>query len=125
MVDTVIRWDSQTLVQALARADELKMSLDAFVAMCVRDATGLEEADKTVLFDVAALVGSATAAIKALPVKTEFTLEDVASEDWAHLTGGQRKSLGKAFRKAVETSDPQIAIWDRRTSANKAVYRRV
>ena len=60
-----------------------------------------------------------------IPVGVEFHLDDVCDKaDWEALTPGERKILGKSFRKAVESHIPQIAEHVGRTSGNKAIYRR-
>ena len=52
---------------------------------------------------------------------TEFSIDDVLSnEEWRRLSPGQRKSLGRSFRK--ELTRLGIASWLRRDSANKAIY---
>ncbi|KTB69972.1 MULTISPECIES: DUF1413 domain-containing protein [Pseudomonas] len=57
----------------------------------------------------------------AIEKMTEFSFDDVLGrEDWNRLSGGDRKSLGRSFRKEVERLG--IAVWLRRNSANKAIY---
>ena len=52
---------------------------------------------------------------------TEFSIDDVlSSQEWRRLSPGQRKSLGRSFRK--ELTRLGIASWLRRDSANKAIY---
>lgn len=59
--------------------------------------------------------------VEAIEKMAEFSLDDVlGNEDWNRLSGGDRKSLGRSFRKEVERLG--IAVWLRRNSANKAIY---
>jgi dsRNA-specific ribonuclease len=118
---TVIDLDDKTLAQALIKATGRKITFEAFITESIRAALDQEEGNVDAPIDVAAALAAALGAVGNLPSKKEFMLEDIAA-DWPNLTGGQRKSLGKAFKKAVKDSKPQIAKWLRRTSANKAVY---
>jgi hypothetical protein len=64
--------------------------------------------------------------VRTKEIGSEFKLIDLCTdEDWEALSGGERKSLGKGFRKAVEGMSLPIAKYVRRTSSNKAVYKRV
>jgi hypothetical protein len=61
--------------------------------------------------------------VQRLPAGQEFTLDDVIDQDaWQIMSTGDRKSLGKAFRKQAEASG--LAAWSYRNSSNKAIYTR-
>lgn len=68
-----------------------------------------------------AFLHEAIRGVDAIEKMAEFSFDDVlCSEDWNRLSGGDRKSLGRSFRKEVERLG--IAVWLRRNSANKAIY---
>lgn len=61
---------------------------------------------------------------RAREVGNEFTLEDLFSdEEWDQIPA--RRVFGRVFRQAIEGTDPQVARHERKTPANKAVYRRL
>jgi plasmid stability protein len=68
-----------------------------------------------------AFLDEAIRGVDAIENMAEFSFDDVlGSENWNRLSGGDRKSLGRSFRKEVERLG--IAVWLRRNSANKAIY---
>lgn len=56
----------------------------------------------------------------------QFTVRELYSrEEWEKLTSGDRKSLGKQFRREAEAGKSQIARHVGRNDANQAIYSRV
>ena len=54
----------------------------------------------------------------------EFHINDVCSDQvWEQLSSGERKRLGRLFRKEIESK--KIAKFLRRTTGNKAIYERL
>ncbi|WP_062175091.1 DUF1413 domain-containing protein [Burkholderia sp. PAMC 26561] len=117
--------EDSLLGKALNECETQNVSFDRFVTDALRNAIDelIEAEDKSTVADTVAKAIEAARAI--LPGNT-FHLDDICSpDDWSALNGGERKILGKAFRKAVETGSPAIARHIGRTSGNKAIYERV
>lgn len=127
MANLIVEIDDVLLSKTLIDAQEQEVSLDTFIAEALNAALASPTpATLRRSVDVDGLIGSAVDKARAVEVGTEFMLVDLcAEEDWEALTGGERKSLGKGFRKAVESMDVPIARHVRRTSSNKAVYKRI
>lgn len=74
--------------------------------------------------DLAQAILSTFEVVRKIPVGDSFLVEDVIPADlWQAMSPGVRKSFGKSFRKQVEEAG--LALWESRTSGNKAVYRRI
>lgn len=68
-----------------------------------------------------AFLHEAIRGVETIEKDAEFSFDDVLGDaNWNRLSGGERKSLGRSFRKEVERLG--IAAWLRRNSANKAIY---
>jgi hypothetical protein len=125
MTKLIIEIDDSLLSKALMESQEQEVSLDTFIneALTAALAEPIAQPRKTVSIDT--ILQNAVEQAKSLKVGTKFLLADICSfEDWESLSSGERKSLGKGFRKTVEGSEPQIAEHVGRTSGNKAIYRR-
>ncbi|WP_165840764.1 DUF1413 domain-containing protein [Pseudomonas sp. SDI] len=73
--------------------------------------------------DLDLAIDSALVGVRMVPFGTTFLVEDIMPTGlWQTMSPGDRKSFGKNFRKRVE--EAKLAVWDSRTSGNKAVYRR-
>lgn len=127
MAKLFVEIDDAILSRVLIDSQEQEISLDTFISEALNAALANPNpvpARKSVNVDD--LIASAVDHVRTKEVRSEFMLIDLcANEDWEALSGGERKSLGKGFRKAVESMDPPIAVYVRRTSSNKAVYQRV
>jgi len=72
------------------------------------------------------LLPKLVASARALPSGSEFHLAKLCpASDWRAIGAGERKSLGKGFRKEVEGATPPIARHIGRTSNSQAIYQRV
>jgi Arc/MetJ family transcription regulator len=102
------------------------VEFEAFVVGALRDALD-EPGDSTTRdFDMAGIVAKAVERASVLASESIFHIDSVCpSDEWKALNAGERKIFGKAFRKAVEGSTPQIAVHVGRTSGNKAIYQRI
>ncbi|WP_438395268.1 hypothetical protein [Caballeronia sp. DA-9] len=121
-----IEFDDALLAKALSECIERKINFDAFIEEAIRDA--LDEPDESDArdLDITGIVARAVDHARALPADATFHTDGVClPDDWKALNAGERKIFGKAFRKAVEGSTPQIAVHVGRTSGNKAIYKRV
>lgn len=127
MAKILVDIEETLLVEALRHSQERKVSLDAFIndtlGASLKDARG---GTTRQFMNVQDVINSAVERAQVKPIDSEFLLADLCSEEeWEGLSSGGRKSLGKGFRKAVESMTPPVAEYVRRTSANKAVYRRL
>ncbi|SER53239.1 MULTISPECIES: DUF1413 domain-containing protein [Pseudomonas] len=94
--------------------------VEAFIEELLRDALEQPAAESTL---VETTLHEAIQGLDKIPSGEEFFLEDVLdSQAWSAMSNGERKSLGRRFRKAVESKG--LAEWQRRNYANKAVYKR-
>lgn len=127
MARILIDINEALLLEALRQSQDRKISLDAFVNDSLDTLFKTPQDEPTYpSISVQDVIDSAVKRAQAKNVDEEFLLADLCSqEEWESLNPGGRKSLGKGFRKAVETMTPPIAEYVRRTSANKAVYRRL
>lgn len=127
MTKLIVEIDDALLSRALIESQDQEISLDTFISESLK--TTLESSSpipirKTV--NIEDVIASAVKQVRTREINSEFLLIDLCSnEDWEALSSGERKSLGKGFRKEVENMQPPIAKYIRRTSSNKAVYKRV
>ncbi|VVP47465.1 hypothetical protein PS850_05227 [Pseudomonas fluorescens] len=116
-----IQIQDDLLSTLLTQAQEVGSSVESFIEETLREALDQPVAENTLVEGLLILAIQGVAKIKA---KAEFSLDDVLGEgDWNLMTGGERKSLGRRFRKEAEGSG--IAKWLRRNSGNKAIYQKL
>ncbi len=61
-----------------------------------------------------------------ISVNNTFEIKDLFnSKDWESEPAGARKSIGKQFKKWVETNDITCAIWDSFTTDRHDLYKRI
>ncbi|AQG97615.1 hypothetical protein A9R05_01265 [Burkholderia sp. KK1] len=121
-----IELDDALLAKALSECVERKLNFEAFIEEAIRDALDEPGENDTREPDITGIVARAVDHARSLaPDITFYTDRVCPPDDWKALNAGERKIFGKAFRKAVEGSSPQIAIHVGRTSGNKAIYKRV
>ena len=128
MATLIVEIDDALLSKSLIDAQEQEIPLDKFIsdALSVALTSPLTPSTNHKAVNVESVINSAVEGARRKDKGTEFMLVDIcAGEDWDALSGGERKSLGKGFRKAVEGITPPIAEFVRRTSSNKAVYKRI
>lgn len=102
------------LTQARKNGSTVEVAIDDILREALDD-PDLESKSLGTFLDVA------IRGVEAIEKMAEFSLDDVlGNEDWNRLSSGDRKSLGRSFRKEVERLG--IAVWLRRNSANKAIY---
>lgn len=127
MAKLFVEIDDALLSRVLIDSQEQEISLDTFISEALNAALASPNpvpVRKTVNVDD--MIASAVDRVRTKEIGLEFMLIDLCTDDdWEALSGGERKSLGKGFRKAVESLAPPIAKYVRRTSSNKAVYKRV
>ncbi|MCL1824916.1 MAG: single-stranded DNA-binding protein [Betaproteobacteria bacterium] len=119
--------DDALLSRVLIVSQQKKIRLDTFIRKALDEAlTSSNPVPVRKTLNVEDLIARAVDSVRNKEAGSEFTLVDLFSdEDWKTLSGGDRKNLGKGFRKAVEGLAPPIAKRVRRTSSNKAVYKKV
>ncbi|KVC62691.1 hypothetical protein WI72_09600 [Burkholderia ubonensis] len=127
MVKLFVEIDDALLCRALTDSQEQEISLDTFISEALNAALASPNpVPARKAMNVDDLIASTIDRVRKKEIGAEFMLVDLCTdEDWDALSGGERKSLGKGFRKAVEGVVPPIAVYVRRTSSNKAVYRRI
>lgn len=127
MAKIFVEIDDALLSQVLIESQEQEVSLDVFISDALSQSLASPNpvpVRKAV--NISQLIAGAVNRVYAKQIGTEFMLIDLCvEEDWEALSGGERKSLGKGFRKALEGMVPPIGQYLRRTSSNKAVYKRV
>lgn len=107
------------LAALLARSRENGSSIEDVIDELLREALEQPQVESV---NVSKILAESLANVRNMHPDTEFTLEDVVSkESWEAMSGGDRKSFGKLFRKETESSE--LAEWKRRSSGNKAIYR--
>jgi hypothetical protein len=123
---TILDFDEQLLSDAMRECIKQKIGFETFVANALRLFLNEPQQVAQASVDPSTILKTALVAARKLPSKKEFHLEDIiVASDWDRLTVGQRKILGKNFRKAVEISVPLFAEHTGRTNTNKAIYKRL
>ena len=127
MAELFLDMDDALLSRVLLDSQEQDVSLDTVISEALNAALASPSpvsARKAVNVDD--VIASAVDRVRTKEVGSEFMLIDMCTDgDWEALSGGERKSLGKGFRKAVEGTETPIAKYVRRTSSNKTVCERV
>ena len=120
-----VEFDEVLLSKVLNECAEQKVEFEVFVMAAIREKLEEPEDSGARDFDVAKTVAKAVAIASELATDSEFHIDSICPpSDWNALNSGERKIFGKAFRKAVEGSNPPVAVHVGRTSGNKAIYRR-
>lgn len=106
------------LAALLAKAQEANLQANGCLEEILREALNQPVAVSTA---VEVALQAAMSGATALCTGSEFSLDEVLPDgQWAAMSAGERKSLGRRFRKEAESQ--RIAEWLRRNSANKAIY---
>ena len=123
MTQIIIDLDDASLRAALATSQKRNISLDELISEALRlqeDEDTEEVSPKPLVGD---LVQTAISAANKIEIGKIFHLDELFTPDeWESLGPGDRKSLGKIFRREIE--EEGIAEHVGRTSANKAKYKR-
>jgi hypothetical protein len=127
MTKIIVEFDDAQLLRALMESGAQRISLDSFISQALDAALeNPNPVSQEPPVNVDDLIASALDRVHAIERGKEFFLSDVCADAaWQTLTGGERKSLGKMFRKAVECNTPPLAKYVRRASNNTAVYVRL
>jgi len=113
---------SATLVEAVRR----NTPLDAYIEGILKAALSSTAFQPRPSINMEALLQRAVSVAQSKPSGTIFLVKELCNPlDWESTTAGERKVLGKRFRKIVEDPDNRIAQHDHKTSSNQAVYIRV
>ena len=121
MAQILINIDDNLLSLLLGQCNGQGSSLEQHVNILLRSAlSSLEEYQEKDFEDI---FQNILDRVQNLEQGTKFTLTDICIEnDWKSLGSGERKTLGKKFRKVVENNDPQLAVVFERDTNNKSVY---
>ena len=122
-VNVMIELDERVLAGILIQATELNINLNKYIES-ILNSTMLKPIEPKTLLDLDLLVNQAIQNAEKKVSGDEFHINDVCSDQiWGQLSSGERKRLGRLFRKEVESK--KIAKFLRRTSTNKAIYERL
>lgn len=126
MTQIIIELEDSLLSASLIESQEQQISLDLFINEAIKSMLTEPNLPIQKPIKIEDILENTVECAKRKVTGEEFLLVDICTNDnWNSLSSGERKSLGKEFRKAVENATPQIARHVRRTSSNKAVYQRV
>ena len=126
MAKLVIEIEDATLAAALVESQDQQVSLDTLINETLRVTLSESKAPVLKAVDIDEILANAISRAKSLTEGSQFLLADlVPAVEWELIGSGERKSLGKGFRKAVEGATPQLARHNGRTSSNKAIYVRM
>ena len=122
-VNVMIELDERVLTGILIQATELNINLNTHIEN-VLNSTMLKPIEPKTLLDLDLLVNQAIQNAEKKVSGDEFHINDVCSDQvWEQLSSGERKRLGRLFRKEIESK--KIAKFLRRTTGNKAIYERL
>ena len=126
MPNFLVNLPEPLLARMLAETQARGTTMETFIAEAIAQAlTTPEFTERKVVSVKAVLAGLVDEAQKIRPGET-FLVKDLCNpDDWNSLSAGERKNLGKSFRKKVEDKLKPIAKWVDRTSGNQAIYERV
>lgn len=120
-MQVTIQIQDDLLAVLLARAHEASATVESFLDETLREALDQPVAESTI---VDGLLLSAIEGVQKVEAGAEFSIDDVLEEEqWNSMTNGERKSLGRRFRKEAEGAG--IAEWLRRSTGNKAIYKKL
>lgn len=115
-----LEFRNDLLAALLERSKAANSNPDELINTLLASALG-QPAPEVQSVDPEEVVKLALGKVRELPANQEFTLDDVIDQaTWHKMSTGDRKSLGKGFRKQAEASG--LAKWADRNSSNKAIY---
>lgn len=123
MSKLIIEVEESLLSKVLIECQKQKVDLDNFIKDALAARLSNQELSNNISISVPDVLRKTCEKARAMPLGREFLLMDICDKsDWVSLSSGERKTLGKQFKKMVEGTIPPIAKYVRRTSSNKAVY---
>lgn len=121
MVAVTIQLDDSTLMTALNKANEKKITLEDYIKMLISTSLTNENKVEETLEDV---LNELIEKTKQLNLNRVYSVVDLYSKkEWEKLNSGVKKQLGKLYRKEVESLG--IAEHTGRNSANHSIYRKL
>lgn len=122
-VNVMIELDERVLAGILIQATELNINLNTHIEN-VLNSNMLKPIEPKTPLILDSIINQAIQNAGKKISGDEFHINDVCSDQvWEQLSSGERKRLGKLFRKEVESK--KIAKFLRRTTGNKAIYERL
>ena len=119
----MIELDERVLTGILIQATELNINLNTHIEN-VLNSTMLQPIEPKTPLILDSIINQAIQNAEKKVSGDEFHINDVCSDQvWEQLSSGERKRLGRLFRKEVESK--KIAKFLRRTTGNKAIYERL
>ena len=130
MATLSITLSDSILAAALTEATTRNIPLEVFIESAIRGAISSPTVQPSLqpnrTDNIETLLQSAVSAARSKPAGTKFFVQELCNpQDWESTTPGERKVLGKKFRKIVECQDDWIAKHIDRTASNQAIYQRV
>jgi hypothetical protein len=121
--DLMITLNEKVLAGSLNQAIEQDIDLNTYIENALNN-TLLKPIEPKKPLALNSLINQAIQNSEKKTSGAEFHINDVCSDEmWEQLSSGERKRLGKLFRQEIESR--KIAEFLRRTSANKAIYKRL
>ena len=122
-VNVMIELDERVLTGILIQATELNINLNTHIEN-VLNSTMLQPIEPKTPLILDSIINQAIQNAEKKVSGDEFHINDVCSDQvWEQLSSGERKRLGRLFRKEIESK--KIAKFLRRTTGNKAIYERL
>ena len=122
-VNVMIELDERVLTGILIQATELNINLNTHIEN-VLNSTMLQPIEPKTPLILDSIINQAIQNAGEKVSGDEFHINDVCSDQvWEQLSSGERKRLGRLFRKEIESK--KIAKFLRRTTGNKAIYERL
>ena len=122
-VNVMIELDERVLTGILIQATELNINLNTHIENVV-NSTMLQPIEPKTPLILDSIINQAIQNAGEKVSGDEFHINDVCSDQvWEQLSSGERKRLGRLFRKEIESK--KIAKFLRRTTGNKAIYERL
>ena len=122
-VNVMIELDERVLAGILIQATELNINLNKYIES-ILNSTMLKPIEPKTPLILDSIINQAIQNAGEKVSGDEFHINDVCSDQvWEQLSSGERKRLGRLFRKEVESK--KIAKFLIRTTGNKAIYERL
>jgi hypothetical protein len=121
--NVMIELDERVLAGILIQATELNINLNKYIES-ILNSTMLKPIEPKTPLILDSIINQAIQNAGEKVSGDEFHINDVCSDQvWEQLSSGERKRLGRLFRKEIESK--KIAKFLRRTTGNKAIYERL
>lgn len=126
MTSVILNFPENLLTKMLGESQSRGVTLETFILEAMARSVATPDTCEMKAVSIEVILDKALKEAQKLPVGESFFVKDLCSQaDWACLGAGERKVLGKYFRKKAENMAKPIAKWIGRTSSNQAIYEKV